>query len=123
MSDADHRARAWHCYIRDMLAFGEKVLAYTTNMEQSEFISDERTYDATLRNLELIGEAAVHVPIDIREAHPGIPWRAVIGTRNRLAHGYLGIDDDVIWDIVRTDVPELCRALRNLSGTVQAERG
>ena len=106
-----------------MLEFAEKVLAYTANMEQDDFISDGRTYDATLRNLELIGEAAVHVPIDIRNAHPDIPWRAVIGTRNRVAHGYLGIDDDVIWDIVRTDVPALRRALAGLLGTIHEETG
>ena len=68
-------------------------------------MSDMRTYDATLRNLELIGEAAARVPSDVGEAHPHIPWRRIIGTRNRLAHDYLGIDDDMIWDIVQTEIP------------------
>ena len=71
------------------------------------------TYDATLRNLELIGEAATRVPSDVREAHPHFPWRRIIGTRNRLAHDYLGIDDDMIWDIVRTEIPNLLTALRS----------
>ena len=72
------------------------------------------TYDATLRNLELIGEAATHIPDIIRAAHPEIPWRMIIATRNRLIHGYLGIDDDTLWSIIRDDVPELLPLLQAL---------
>jgi uncharacterized protein with HEPN domain len=55
----------------------------------------------------LIGEAATHVPTDVREAHPSVPWRQVIATRNRLIHGYLGIDNDTLWSIVSDDVGPL----------------
>jgi uncharacterized protein with HEPN domain len=73
------------------------------------------TYDATLRNLELIGEAATHIPDEVRAAHPKIPWRMIIATRNRLIHGYLGIDDDdTLWSIIRDDVPELLPLLKDL---------
>ena len=71
-------------------------------------------YDATLRNLELIGEAATHVPDAIRAAHPQVPWRLVVATRNRLIHGYLGIDNDTLWSIVVSDVPALLANLRAL---------
>jgi uncharacterized protein with HEPN domain len=64
-------------------------------------------HDATLRNLELIGEAATHVPDEIRTAHPEIPWRMIVAFRNRLIHGYLGIDDDTLWSIIQDDVPTL----------------
>ena len=76
------------------------------------------TYDATLRNMELIGEAATHVPDEIRKKHPEIQWRSIVATRNRLAHGYLGTDDDIIWDIIQNDITELLPALRNLLSTV-----
>ena len=72
-------------------------------------------YDATLRNLELIGEAATHVPDDVRTAHPQVPWRLVLATRNRLIHGYLGIDNDTLWSIVVSDVPALLHALRTVN--------
>ena len=58
------------------------------------------TYDATLRNIELIGEAATHVPVNVREANPEISWRMIVATRNRLIHGYLGIDDDTLWRMI-----------------------
>ena len=77
-------------------------------------------YDATLRKLELIGEAATHIPDEIRSAHPDIPWRMIVATRNRLIHGYLGIDDDTLWSIIQDDVPELLPLLKALKNEVQS---
>ena len=109
MSDA---AREWRFYLDDMIAFAGKVIAYTAGLDQAGFVTNELIYDATLRNLELIGEAATHVPDKIRNAHPEIPWRMIIATRNRLVHGYLGMDDDTLWSIVRDDVPRLLASLK-----------
>ena len=79
MSEESSHHREWAMYLRDMLEFAEKVLAYTSGFDQETLLADDRTYDATLRNLELIGEAATHIPIDVREAHSEIPWRAIRG--------------------------------------------
>lgn len=84
-------------------------------MDQTAFVTDSRTYDATLRNLELIGEAATHIPTAIREAHPEVPWRTMVGVRNRIIHGYLGIDSDLIWDIIQKDIPVLLPSLRQMA--------
>lgn len=104
--------RAWRFYLEDMIAFAHKVLIYSEGIEQQDFVENELVYDAILRNLELIGEAATHIPDEVRSAYAHIPWRMVIATRNRLIHGYLGLDDDVLWSIVREDVPELLVMLR-----------
>ena len=95
-----------------MIVFAHKVLIYSEGIEQQDFVENELFYDAILRNLELIGEAATHIPDEVRSAYAHIPWRMVIATRNRLIHGYLGLDDDVLWSIVREDVPELLVMLR-----------
>lgn len=79
MSDA--AAREWRFYIDDMIAFAEKVIAYTDGFDRDRFIASGLNYDPTLRNLELIGEAASHVPDFVRAAHPQVPWRLVIATR------------------------------------------
>jgi uncharacterized protein with HEPN domain len=104
--------REWRFYVDDMIAFAEKVLACTAGLDQNAFVANALVYDATLRNLELIGEAATHVPDDVRQAHAQVPWRMIIATRNRLIHAYLGIDNDTLWSIVVTDVPALLPALR-----------
>lgn len=85
MSDPDRLT--WRLYCNDMINFTGKVLDYTDGLSQAEFVASGLIYDATLRNLELIGEAATHIPDEVRAAHPEIPWRMIIATRNRLIHG------------------------------------
>ncbi len=114
MSDAGREGRPWRFYIQDMIDFSEKVLAYTEGLDQETFVASGLTYDATLRNLQLIGEAATHIPDEVRQAQPEIPWHAIIGTRNRLAHSYLTISDSIIWGIIQEAVPDLLPALRSL---------
>ncbi len=119
MSDAEDKGRAWRFYVQDMLDFGERVLAYTNGLDKDAFVADALVYDATLRNIQLVGEAATHVPVKVREAHDDIPWRAIIGVRNRLAHSYLHISDSVIWSIVQDAVPDLLPKLRSLLETAR----
>lgn len=113
MSDAI-RPRAWRLYVEDMVSFIDKALAYTNEIDRASFPLDSMRYDATLRNIELIGEAATHVPDDIRAAAPDVPWRLVVAVRNRLIHGYLGVDDDTLWSILRDDLLPLRGALLQL---------
>jgi len=112
MSDAS--PREWRFYLGDMIAFCERVLDYTHGLDRATFAADRLRYDATLRNLELVGEAATHIPDAVRAAQPDIPWRMVVATRNRLIHAYLGIDDDILWSIVTDDIPDLLRQLKKL---------
>ena len=117
MSDAESGPREWRFYVQDMIEFCGRVLSNTEGLDQRAFLADRRTYDATLRNLELVGEAATHVPSEVRKAHPHIPSHAIMGTRNRLAHGYLRISDNVVWSIIQDAIPELVPSLRALLDT------
>ena len=111
--------REWRFYLDDMIGFAERVVVYTDGLDQAGFEASAMTYDATLRNLELIGEAATRIPQFVREGSPAVPWRQIIATRNRLIHAYLGIDNDTLWSIIRDDVPSLLDTLRRL----REERG
>ena len=110
--------REWRFYLDDMIGFCERVQVFTSGIDQDQFVSDAMRFDATVRNLELIGEAATHIPEQIRVSSPTIPWRMVIATRNQLIHGYLGIDNDTLWSIVETDIPVLLTSLRDLKSKV-----
>ena len=76
MSDAEQSPRIWWFYVQDMIGFCQKVLSYTGGMDQSGFVDNKLVYDATLRNIGLIGEAATHIPAHVRQAQPiylGVP--------------------------------------------------
>lgn len=120
MSDSADR-REWRFYVRDMIGFCERVLNYTAGHDQAAFIADSLRYDATIRNLELIGEAATHVPPSVRDRFPAVPWRAIVGLRNRLIHGYERVDNDIIWTLVQDAVPKLPPALHDLLDTTGEE--
>ena len=114
MADEHKLVREWRFYIKDMIQFGEKTLSFTECLDQATFFGDELTYNATLRMIQLVGEAARHIPDDVKEAYPGIPWHEIIGTRNHLVHGYEQVDESTIWDIVQNDIPALLPQLRKL---------
>ncbi len=88
MTECDGGPRECAYYLDDMIGCSEKVVAYTAGLQQDAFLADDLIYDATLRNLELIGEAATHIPEAVRTANPQIPWRLIVAIRNRLVHGY-----------------------------------
>ena len=121
MSDRGRESRAWRFYVEDMIGFCQRIGDYTAGLDKTAFVSSRMPYDATLRNIELIGEAAAHIPETVRDAHPEIPWRTTVGTCNRLIHAYPGIDNDIVWDIVPNDVPALLPALRKLLDTADGE--
>lgn len=110
--------RTWNFYLDDITGFAGNVLAYTANLSQTEFEQSRLHYDATVRNLELIGEAATHIPMQVRDLAPEIPWRLIIATRNRLIHGYLGIDNDTLWSIVQDNIPPLIVDINRLKEAV-----
>ncbi len=101
-------------YVEDMLEFCGRALAYADGVSRESLDADRMRYDAILRNLELIGEAATHVDAQGRALAPQIPWREVIATRNRVAHAYLGIDADTVWSILHDDLPTLRLSLTAL---------
>ena len=114
--------REWRFYIADMIGFAERIVAYTEGMNQEQFIASDLNYDATLHKLILLGEAATHIPEHVRDFADDIVWRQVIGTRNRLIHGYLGIKNEVVWDIIENEIPPLLEQLRALKKAADESR-
>ncbi len=105
-------SRDWRLFLADMKEAGEKVLRYTAGMDAASLAGDEKSRDAVLRNLEIIGEAAKRIPAAERAFLPHVDWRRIAGFRDIVAPAYFGIDDTILRDIVRNKVPELLTALR-----------
>ena len=83
-------------------------------MQKSAFLADEKTTDSVARNLEIIGEAASRLPREYRHKHPDVPWQRIVGLRNRIVHAYFDVDLELVWEIVRGEMPELKTLLRAL---------
>ncbi len=101
--------------IEDMRAAMDKIARYTAGMERAAFLEDEKTVDAVVRNVEIIGEASKQVPEDFKVLHAAVPWAQMVGLRNRIVHDYAGIDLELIWEIVRHSLPALRSQLDGLA--------
>lgn len=114
--------REWRFYVTDMIGFAEKVVLYTDGLDQDKFVASGLNYDATVHNLILLGEAATHIPDYARTFASEINWRQIIGTRNRLVHGYVGIDNDIVWNIIQDEIPALINQLHALEKALEANQ-
>ena len=104
----------WKDRVHDILTAIEKIQRYTAGFSAEAFANDEKTVDAVVRNLMIIGEAAQHIPTDIQGRIPAIPWADMRGMRHRIVHDYLGVDRTIVWRTVTEDLPPLIHLLRNL---------
>ena len=107
-------SREYRFFLEDMRTSCEKVIQFTRHLNQAQFLADPKTYDAVMRNLEIIGEAAKHIPNEVRSQHPEVDWRRVAPFRDVAIHEYFGIDVDVVWDIVQNKLPALDKQIRQL---------
>ncbi|MBM3119786.1 MAG: DUF86 domain-containing protein [Chloroflexi bacterium] len=100
--------------LQHMLEYAQKAVQFTRGRSRADFDTDEMLALATIHLIETIGEAAKAISETIRERYAEIPWDLIIGTRNRLAHGYIDVDLDIIWAIVTTDLPPLIAQLEHI---------
>lgn len=94
-------------YLEDILTACARVRRYLSGMTRAALAQDEKTVDAVVRNLEIIGEAVKQLPADVRGLAPNVEWRKIAGLRDILIHAYFGVDLDILWDVATNKVPEL----------------
>jgi uncharacterized protein with HEPN domain len=93
--------------ILDILDAIDRITSYVEGMSYGDFLADRKTQDAVTRNIEIIGEAARSLSGDFKEQHADIPWADIVGIRNIIVHQYFGILPDVVWDVIRNELPLL----------------
>ena len=100
--------------VEDMLEAITRIEAHSAGLTAEQFRQDQKTLDAVVRNIEVIGEAAIHLEDDVAALRPAVPWRDVRAMRQVLAHEYFGVDAGVVWEPVVRDLPILRRELEEL---------
>ena len=108
-------------FLKDMRVAAQKIKRYTQASTFASYSQDEQKIDATLHNLEVIGEAAKNIPQDIRENYPTIPWRNMARFRDVIAHHYFGINLETVWDIVENELPTLLSGLDTVIADEEAK--
>ncbi|MBI5221030.1 MAG: DUF86 domain-containing protein [Candidatus Liptonbacteria bacterium] len=99
--------RGYRLYLVDIKTALENVEQYTAGLPMADFIGDQKTVDAVVRNLEIMGEAAANLTEDEREKYPAVPWGKIIGMRNKVIHEYFGVDTEILWQTIKEDLPKL----------------
>ena len=101
-------------FLNDIIEAIEKIERYTNNLDYEEFLEDDKTKDAVLRNLEIIGEAARSIPDDIKTKYSFVNWRAASGMRNKLIHEYFGVNFAIVWETIKHDLPSFKEGIENI---------
>jgi len=102
-------------YLDDILEAIEKIEKYTKGTSYNAFVKNTLIIDAVIRNLEIIGEAVKHVPLDLKKKYPNVEWKKIAGLRDILIHEYFGINIKIIWDVVVNKIPELKTSIQKIA--------
>ena len=104
-------------YIGHILDTARKIADRAQGISRSDFDEDDDLQDALAHRVQVIGEAASRLSVEIRERSPQIPWNRVIGMRHRIVHAYMDIDYDILWEVATKSVPELIEMIESLVGS------
>ena len=100
--------------IEDILICLSKIQSYVSGMSYNEFLEDQKTQDAVIRNIEIIGEAVKKLSEETKKKYSKVPWKMIAGTRDHLMHGYFGVNIDIIWEVATIDAINLEREIKQI---------
>ena len=110
--------RKINLYCLDILDSGNAILDFINGINFEEFTNDRKTYSAVIREFEIIGEAVGKIPDDLKQLRPDIEWQDIKDFRNLLIHEYFGIDLEIVWQVIKEDLPLLLNATNTILSTI-----
>ena len=109
-------------YLRDILDASQEALSFVATFDFADFLTDHRTNFAVVRALEIVGEAANHIPAEIRNRWPEVAWLDMVDMRNILIHAYFGVDLETVWRTIQEDLPPLRDSMERILAELESER-
>lgn len=107
-------------FLRDIIDSIDKIERFTKGFDFEEFAEDEKTVYAVIRALEIIGEATKNLPESLKKDYPEVPWKKMTGTRDKVIHGYFGIDTEVVWSTIKEDIPSVRALIEKILDKVES---
>ena len=104
--------------LEDIIESIQKIKIYTSGLSLADFLKDDKTIDAVIRNFEIIGEASNRIPDEIRDKFQLVNWHRIRGFRNRIVHDYMGIDYEIVWEIIEKDLEELKNKIQEIRDSI-----
>jgi uncharacterized protein with HEPN domain len=102
-------------YLTDVLAAIESIERFIEGMSFEDFQQDDKTASAVIRKFEIIGEASRNISDNVKQRHPEVPWREMAGMRDRLIHGYFGVDYNLVWSTIKNRLPIARQMIQKIS--------
>jgi uncharacterized protein with HEPN domain len=107
--------RDYRDFLNDMVMACRSIIRFAEGMTLDDYLADEKTRYAVMRAYEILGEAVRHLPESLKKANPDIPWVTMAAVRNRIVHGYFGIDDSILYTTIDEDLKPLLPRLEALA--------
>jgi uncharacterized protein with HEPN domain len=104
--------------LEDIIESIQKIKIYTSGLSLDDFLKDDKTIDAVIRNFEIIGEASNRIPDEIRDKFQLVNWHRIRGFRNRIVHDYMGVDYEIVWEIIEKDLEELKNKIQEIRDSI-----
>jgi uncharacterized protein with HEPN domain len=101
-------------FLSDIQEAVQRITIYTAGLTYETFLADIKTQDAVIRNLEILGEATKNLSTELRAKYPGLPWKGMAGVRDRLIHHYFGVNFDIVWQIITTELSEVASQIEEI---------
>ena len=106
--------REYRLFLVDSMKAAEDIETFTKDMSFEEFANDDKTISAVLYKFAIMGEATKMLPDQVRAQHPDIPWRSIAGLRDKVIHGYIGVDYELLWETIELKLPIVIRGLHTI---------
>lgn len=108
-------------FLKHILDSINRIIEFTNNFSKAQFLKSVKTQDAVIRRLEIIGEATKCLPKEFTERHREVPWNEIARMRDKLIHGYFGVDLNITWNVIKEDLPSLSKKIKEILNLIEAE--